>query len=361
MNQRTIKAFLTAAAAGVLAAGLAATIASAGPAQRLSNLHGTVWLANRGANTIGGFDATTGEAVDVVTMAAGSQPGDLALANGKLYVAEEMGPAPAIAIVDPAGHRPDPPDPDGGRIAAASRPRQPRWRSGRRRALRDGHGRCRRHGDGDAPRHWDIPDPNATAGRAHAGVFSRDGSTLYVASDTTGEVIAMDPRNGSVRWRLGVPAAHELAVRDGRSLYVSRRTANRLAVIDLEQRTWTDVLQLTLPDTLRLSANRKLLTIGLRTTPAQVAVVDTETLAYDLVPIGPAVGPDDRCRPPVDVARRPVHGRRFEGGSRPGLCRHRPLVAATPSSARSSIRPGRTASSSSRPTRMLPIDRAKSD
>lgn len=106
MNQRTIKAFLTAAAAGVLAAGLAATIVSAGPAQRLSNLHGTVWLANRGANTIAGFDATTGDAVDVVTMAAGSQPGDLALANGKLYVAEEMGPAPAIAIVDPAGIAP---------------------------------------------------------------------------------------------------------------------------------------------------------------------------------------------------------------------------------------------------------------
>ena len=320
MNQRTIKAFLTAAAAGVLAAGLAATIVSAGPAQRLSNLHGTVWLANRGANTIAGFDATTGDAVDVVTMAAGSQPGDLALANGKLYVAEEMGPAPAIAIVDPAGIAPIHRIP----MAVGSRPHH-----------------VHASPDGDLVAvglygtdmvavvdtttetllgTWDTnPDPNATAGRAHAGVFSRDGSTLYVASDTTGEVIAMDPRNGSVRWRLGVPAAHELAVRDGRSLYVSRRTANRLAVIDLEQQTWTDVLQLTLPDTLRLSANRKLLTIGLRTTPAQVAVVDTKTLAVDLVPIGPA----------ADLTTVAGHqwtspgGRytvaSFEGGSRPGF------------------------------------------
>ena len=320
MNQRTIKAFLTAAAAGVLAAGLAATIVSAGPAQRLSNLHGTVWLANRGANTIGGFDATTGEAVDVVTMAAGSQPGDLALANGKLYVAEEMGPAPAIAIVDPAGIAPIHRIP----MAVGSRPHH-----------------VHASPDGDLVAvglygtdmvavvdtttetllgTWDTnPDPNATAGRAHAGVFSRDGSTLYVASDTTGEVIAMDPRNGFVRWRLGVPAAHELAVRDGRSLYVSRRTANRLAVIDLEQQTWTDVLQLTLPDTLCLSANRKLLTIGLRTTPAQVAVVDTKTLAVDLVPIGPA----------ADLTTVAGHqwtspgGRytvaSFEGGSRPGF------------------------------------------
>ena len=320
MNQRTIKAFLTAAAAGVLATGLAATIVSAGPAQRLSNLHGTVWLANRGANTIAGFDATTGEAVHVVTMAAGSQPGDLALANGKLYVAEEMGPAPAIAIVDPAGIAPIHRIP----MAVGSRPHH-----------------VHASPDGDLVAvglygtdmvavvdtttetllgTWDTnPDPNATAGRAHAGVFSRDGSTLYVASDTTGEVIAMDPRNGFIRWRLGVPAAHELAVRDGKSLYVSRRTANRLAVIDLEQRTWTDVLQLTLPDTLALSANRKLLTIGLRTTPAQVAVVDTETLAVDLVPIGPA----------ADLTTVAGHqwtspgGRytvaSFEGGSRPGF------------------------------------------
>jgi DNA-binding beta-propeller fold protein YncE len=320
MNQRTIKAFLTAAAAGVLAAGLAATIVSAGPAQRLSNLHGTVWLANRGANTIAGFDATTGEAVDVMTMAAGSQPGDLALANGKLYVAEEMGPAPAIAIVDPAGIAPIHRIP----MAVGSRPHH-----------------VHASPDGDLVAvglygtdmvavvdtatetllgTWDTnPDPNATAGRAHAGVFSRDGSTLYVASDTTGEVIAMDPRNGFIRWRLGVPAAHELAVRDGKSLYVSRRTANRLAVIDLEQRTWTDVLQLTLPDTLRLSANRKLLTIGLRTTPAQVAVVDTETLAVDLVPIGPAA---DLTTVAGHQWTSPGGGytvASFEGGSRPGF------------------------------------------
>ena len=35
-------------------------------------------------------------------MAAGSQPGDLAYAHGRLYVAEEFGTPPAVAIVDPA-------------------------------------------------------------------------------------------------------------------------------------------------------------------------------------------------------------------------------------------------------------------
>ena len=36
-------------------------------------------------------------------MAPNSQPGDLAYAKGKLYVAEEFGTPPAIAIVDPEG------------------------------------------------------------------------------------------------------------------------------------------------------------------------------------------------------------------------------------------------------------------
>ena len=75
-----------------------------------------------------------------------------------------------------------------------------------------------------------------------------------------------------------VPGVHELVVtHDGKRAFVSRRGANRLAVIDLENQTFQDVLTLGLPDTLQLSANEKLLTVGLRTSPAQLAVVDTGT------------------------------------------------------------------------------------
>ena len=63
-------------------------------------MNGTIWVANRGADTIRGFDAATGSVVASVAMAAGSQPGDLAYAKGKLYVSEEFGSPPAIAIVD---------------------------------------------------------------------------------------------------------------------------------------------------------------------------------------------------------------------------------------------------------------------
>src|SRR5436190_19297613 len=77
----------------------AAAAALAGPGEH-RNVNGTIWAANRNANTIRGFDASSGEVGATVAMAAGSQPGDLAFAKGKVYVAEEMGTSPAIAIVD---------------------------------------------------------------------------------------------------------------------------------------------------------------------------------------------------------------------------------------------------------------------
>src|SRR5262245_51517386 len=66
----------------------------------LPSVSGTIWAANRGSHTIRAFDADTGEVVRTVDMAANSQPGDLAVAKGKLYVAEEFAAQPAIAIVD---------------------------------------------------------------------------------------------------------------------------------------------------------------------------------------------------------------------------------------------------------------------
>ena len=76
---------------------------------------------------------------------------------------------------------------------------------------------------------WDT-DPSSTANRAHAGVFSNDGSTLYVASDVTSKLIALNPRTGEILWTATVPNAHELAVtHDGKTAYVSGRTAGTMA------------------------------------------------------------------------------------------------------------------------------------
>ena len=84
---------------------------------------------------------------------------------------------------------------------------------------------------------WDS-NPSTTNGRVHAGVFSQDAETLYLLSDTTGQLIAMAPRTGAVLWSMPVPGAHEIVVsHNNKSAFVSRRTLNQVALVDLESRT----------------------------------------------------------------------------------------------------------------------------
>jgi DNA-binding beta-propeller fold protein YncE len=279
---------LVASLIGIVAAATIVSVAFAGrPDSR--DVNGTIWVANRGANTIRGFDAASGSVVATVAMAAGSQPGDLAYAKGKLYVSEEFGSPPAIAIVDagtgevleripmPVGSRPHHVHASiGGNLISVG------LYATDMVAVVDTK-------TDTLLGPWDT-DLTTTNGRAHAGVFSKDGRTLYVASDSTGKLIALDPLTGELLWSADVPNAHELAVtHDGKTAYVTGRVANTLRIVDLERHVVTDNLALgsnTLPDTLQLSANEKLLTVGLRVTPAQVAIIDTATLHYDIVTIG---------------------------------------------------------------------------
>jgi DNA-binding beta-propeller fold protein YncE len=109
-----------------------------------------------------------------------------------------------------------------------------------------------------------------------------------VANDLVNELSAVDPLTGELLWTMTVPNAHELIVtRNGKTAYVSGRAGSALHVVDLERQEIVRSIALgPLPDSLRLSASEKLLTVGLRGTPAQVAIVDTETFDYDIVTIG---------------------------------------------------------------------------
>ena len=275
-------------ALAVVVALAAVAVAKAGPPEH-RNVNGTIWAANRAADTIRGFDASSGEVVATVSMAPGSQPGDLAFAKGELYVAEEMGASPAIAIVDArTGDVVK-------RIAMpfGSRPHHVHASSGGNLVSVGLYGTDRVAVVDTATDEllgaWDT-DPSSTTNRAHAGVFSTDGRTLYVASDSTSKLIALDPRTGEILWTATVPNAHELAVtHDGKTAYVSGRTAGTLRIVDLETHEVVrnvDIGTNTMPDTLQLSANEKLLTVGLRSTPAQIAMVDTATFEFQKVTIG---------------------------------------------------------------------------
>ncbi len=78
-----------------------ASLAGAGQPDRLTNIKANdLGREPRQRTRSAVFDASTGDVVGTLAMSAGSQPGDLAYARGKLYVAEEFGTPPAIAIVD---------------------------------------------------------------------------------------------------------------------------------------------------------------------------------------------------------------------------------------------------------------------
>ena len=223
-------------ALAVVVALAAGAVARAGPPEH-RNVNGTIWAANRGADTIRGFDASSGDVVATVSMAPGSQPGDLAFAKGELYVAEEMGASPAIAIVDARTGEVLK------RIAmpVGSRPHHVHASSGGNLVSVGLYGTDRVAVVDTATDEllgvWDT-DPSSTANRAHAGVFSTDGRTLYVASDSTSKLIALDPRTGEIFWAATVPNAHELAVtHDGKTAYVSGRTRGHAA--DRRPRTAT--------------------------------------------------------------------------------------------------------------------------
>jgi DNA-binding beta-propeller fold protein YncE len=278
-HRRTIVAFLA------VLVGIAAIVsaAAAGSSDR-RELNGTIWVANRGANTIRGFDAGTGDVVATVAMAANSQPGDLAYAKGKLYVAEEFGSPPAIAIVDAA---------TGDvlkRIYTGPRPHHVHASVGGNLIA---YGVFGTNKVGIIDTHTDtlVGEWAASANpaaRSHAGVFSHNGSIVYVANDVVNELSAVDPRTGTLLWTMTVPNAHELSVtHDGKTAYVTCRGGNMLRVVDLGRHEIVAAVPLgPMPDTLQLSANEKLLTVGLRGTPAQVAIIDTTTLDYDIVTIG---------------------------------------------------------------------------
>lgn len=144
-HRPTIFTFLVGLVGLVGLAVVVSTALASNPDRR--ELNGTIWVANRGAHTIRGFDASRGDVVATVAMRAGSQPGDLAYAKGRLYVAEEFGSPPAIAVVDAASGRVL------SRIFTGPRPppraRERRRESHRLRRVRNQQGRHHR----DAQRH----------------------------------------------------------------------------------------------------------------------------------------------------------------------------------------------------------------
>lgn len=234
-------------------------------------LEGTVWVANRAIPRLVAYDAATGDLRYSVTLNALAS--DVAVGKDKVYVGEEA--ANAIAVIEGRSGE------IVGRIGTGARPHHLAASSGGTYVAYSLFG-TNKVGVIDARTDEVVGEWNASASplaRTHAAAFSNDGKTLYAANDVTNELTAVDARTGELLFSIPVPQAHELVVTSNeRIAYVSRRSANAVRVIDLESRETIADIPVALPDTLQLSADGKQLTVGLRTTPARVAVIDTEAL-----------------------------------------------------------------------------------
>ena len=125
------------------------------------------------------------------------------------------------------------------------------------------------------------------AARAHGPYLA--GETIYVAHETGDEVTGIDAETGAIVFSVGgiSQPSEVLPNRSERLLYVSARGEDEVKVIDLKTRAIVgETFVGDQPETLLLSRDRKTLIVSLRGTPAQLAFVDTASLALtETVPL----------------------------------------------------------------------------
>ena len=241
---------------------------------------GTVWVGNRGLKAVAAFDASS--RTHLMTVSLNEPASDVAVGRfGKVFVGEEN--ADTIAVIDAKTGEVL------GRIETADRPhhleasRNGRW-------ITYGAYGTNKVGVIDARTgtlvgEWEASDDPLA--RSHASVVTANGKTVYVANDSTHEVTAVDVRTGSHRLVAMVHHAHELVLtHDQRTLYVVSRMGDMLFAVDVRSLEVTEVVQVgPMPDTLQLVDHDRTLTVGLRGTPAQVAVVDLDSLEVETITI----------------------------------------------------------------------------
>lgn len=284
-GMRQFRSSMAALATGALLTAAIAAPVSANPPPYLG-LGGTVWVGDRVSPMSGpelvGFDASTGAVQFQVDLDAPAS--DVAAAAGKIFVGEES--LARIAVIDGA---------TGtflGRIATGPLPHH-LTTSGSGSLIAYSAFGSNHVGVIDAVTAQLVGEWQATNDvndRSHGVAFSADDRILYVASEGIGKVTALDATTGQLLSTLLVPGAHELlASVDGRRLFVSSRPLDLLRVIDIPSWSVTASIPLGRPDTITQSPNGKVLSVGLRTMPAAVAIVDAE--AFTVSEIIQVAGP----------------------------------------------------------------------
>lgn len=250
----------------------------------LHGVEGTIWVGDRVSPTSGpelvAFDAEDGEPRLEIDLEAPAS--DVAFGRGKIFVGEEA--LGRIVVIDAESGE------IVGRVETGPLPHHLTASRGGKLIAYSAFG-TNRLGVIDARRgslvgEWPATtDPTA---KTHAAAFSPNRRLVYAASEP-GIVSTLDARTGELLNEVAIAGAHELIVsRDGRLLYVAARSLGLLHAVDLSSWSIVRSIALPTPDTLQLAQHDRMLTVGLRTPPARIAVVDTETFTASIVTIAAA-------------------------------------------------------------------------
>jgi YVTN family beta-propeller protein len=248
-----------------------------------SAANGTLWVTNRPLNNVTVFDSGTGDVLG--TIPVGDVPIGVTAPPGteKVYVSNDT--PDTVSVIDksslsvvetiPMGDRPHhmTHSPNGKFVYVAE---------------------FGANTVGVIDTDSDTVVAHYTAGtavaRTHAVWVTRDGKTLYVTNSVEDTIAALDAQTGAPLWTLpvGTNPSEILVTPDGKTGYVTVRGEDKVKVVDLTvPEIVGEVVVGVEPDTLQLTPDLKTLVVALRGTPAQVALVDTRTLAVTPVTITP--------------------------------------------------------------------------
>jgi YVTN family beta-propeller protein len=245
---------------------------------------GSLWVVNRDKGEVTVFDAATGGVRATIPTGLGAHDVALSRRTRHAYVTNELEDTLSLISTHSLAQR---------KIAAGPRPHhlEP---SGDGRSMVVGLVGANRIAAVDTAtdqvREY-VSSANPAA-RAHSAYLARGSDTIYVPHETGDEVTGIDAGTGAIEFSVGgiAQASEALPDRRERLLYVTARGEGKIKVIDLATHAVVrDVAVGTQPETLLLTPDGRTLIVSLRGTPAQLAFVDTRSLAVTAtVPIAGA-------------------------------------------------------------------------
>lgn len=229
---------------------------------------GVLWVTNTVTNDVAVFDAATGQLL--ATIPVGSTPVGIVATADKVYVAEEGDNRIAIiakstmSVVD--------------RLVTAARPHH-MTKSADGRFLAVGLFGTNRVAVIDTATDSLVEFATGAAeARSHQVTATLDG-TLLVANSQVNEVAALDAASGMILWTLPVDTnpSEVLSFADDTMAFVSIRDEHKLQIIDLKNPSVVAEVPVGIqPDTLALTPDGNWLIVGLRGSPAIVAMVSVK-------------------------------------------------------------------------------------